>query len=388
MDRLIAHLDMDAFYAAVEALDNPELKGKPVIVGGTSNRGVVSSASYEARRLGVRSAMPIVEARRKCPDGVFLPGRMKRYQEVSRKIMTALRDFAPVVEPVSIDEAFLDLTGTTKLYGPPEAIGRRLKALIRETTGLTCSVGLAPNKLVAKIASDHDKPDGLTVVSPEAVEDFLGRLEVGRLPGVGPRLKAKLELLSVATVADLRRLSLEDLNRLFGVHGARLHDMARGIDAAPVTAGRERPKSISAEQTLEADAYTSDELIPLLAAQALRVGRRLRAHGLYARTVVLKIKHADFKLVTRSQTLAAATASTKVILATATELLKAYGSRGPIRLVGLGVTNLESPTESQADLFGPDDDELRSARVDRAVDRILSRFGSKSIKIGVSLKKD
>ncbi|MBW1713976.1 MAG: DNA polymerase IV, partial [Deltaproteobacteria bacterium] len=200
MDRLIAHLDMDAFYASVEVLDDPALEGRPVIVGGLSGRGVVSSASYQARAFGVRSAMPIFEARRLCPQGVFLPVRMARYQEVSRVIMDLLQGFAPAVEPVSVVEAFLDLTGTARLYGPPRQTGQRLKNLVKDKTGLACSVGLAPNRLLAKIASDLDKPDGLVVVGPQEAADFVAPLAVAKLPGVGPAMRERLKAVGVTKV--------------------------------------------------------------------------------------------------------------------------------------------------------------------------------------------
>lgn len=388
MDRLIAHLDMDAFYASVEVLDNPELAGKPVIVGGTTNRGVVTSATYQARALGVRSAMPIIRARRLCPQGIFIATRMKRYQEKSRQVMAALKDYAPVVEQVSVDEAFLDMTGTEGLYGPPKEIGRQLKDLVLEATGLVCSVGLAPNKLVAKIASDFDKPDGLVVVTPEKVAGFLAPLPVRRLPGVGPKLMERLKLLSIHTVADVRAVGEDDLTALLGDGGRRLLDLAWGRSESRVRTEPEQPKSISAEHTLETDARTMDELIPLMAAQALRVGRRLRAHDLKARTVNIKIKHSDFKQVTRAQTLDSATDSTRIILAEATALLKAYRMTKPVRLIGVGVSNLAPPREIQPSLFQEPRAPAADSGVDKALDRIMGRFGSKAIGMAVSLKKD
>jgi len=386
MTRLIAHLDMDCFYAAVEVLDNPDLAGQPVIVGGTSRRGVVAAASYEARAFGVRSAMPGFKARQLCPQGVFLPGRHQRYGEVSKKIMALLQDFAPLVEPVSIDEAFLDLSGTERLYGPPEEMGRRLKALIRQGVGLACTVGLAPNRLVAKIASGLGKPDGLIVVRPEEAADFMAPLKAGQLPGVGPRLAAKLSSMGLETAADLRRLEAEELGRLFGSFGPRLHEAAWGRDETPVEPPG-RPKSISAEVTLEVDCDRPAELVPILSSQAERVGRRLRRHGLLARTVTLKLKHADFQLITRSLTLAEPFQSTRIIFESACQLLEAYGRRAPVRLVGLGVSNLEEPAQVQPGLFGPLEPRA-SAAVDQAVDKIQDRYGSTAIKRGVSLKKD
>ncbi len=387
MERLIAHLDMDCFYAAVEALDDPALDGRPVIVGGTAKRGVVSSASYEARAYGVRSAMPTFEAKRLCPPGIFIHPRMERYVEISRGVMELLRTFTPEMEQVSVDEAYLDLTGTSRLYGPPRETGLRLKRLIREGVGLVCSVGLAPNRLIAKIASDFDKPDGLVVVPPEEASRFLAPLPVRRLPGVGPRLAERLRSVGVDRVADLRRFSQEELTRIFGSMGERLFETARGIDDTPL----HRPaksKSISAEQTLERDTADKEVLVPLLAAQALRVSRRLRREGFLARTVVLKLKHSDFKQVTRSRSLDRAVDETGVIFRAGLDLLHDYRLKTSVRLIGLGLTNLEEPGFSQGSLFPPPEGGRRRGRVDRALDDILGRFGSQAIKLGVSLKKE
>jgi DNA polymerase-4 len=386
MVRLIAHVDMDAFYAAVEVLDHPELAGRPVIVGGTSKRGVVSSASYEARAHGVRSAMPTFEAKRLCPEAVFRPVRMVRYKEISEAIMDLLAGFAPFLEVVSVDEAFLDLTGTSGLYGPPEAAGRRLKELIKAATGLTCSVGLAPNKLLAKIASDLRKPDGLVVVAPESAAEFIAPLPVRKLPGVGPRSAQRLAEVGVSRVADLRRFSPEELTRLFGAFGPRLAETAWGRDDRPLEPPG-RPKSISAEETLEEDTANLEILQPLLAGQALRVGRRLRRHGLLARTVVLKLKHRDFKLVSRSLRLPEPTADTQAILQAGLALLRAYGLKVAVRLIGLGLANLEEPGPRQAGLFPWPGQPPGRPAVDQALDQILSRYGSQAIKLGLALKK-
>ena len=387
METLIAHVDMDCFYAAVEALDDPGLAGRPVIVGGTSNRGVVSSASYEARALGVRSAMPTFEARRLCPEGVFLHPRMERYVELSSRVMELLRSFTPIMEQVSVDEAFLDLTGTGRLYGPPLETGRRLKALVREETGLVCSVGLAPNRLIAKIASDFDKPDGLVVVPAGEAAAFLAPLPVRRLPGVGPRLAEKLRSVGVERVADLRRFEREELDRIFGSMGRRLFETARGIDEAPFFRAP-KTKSISAEQTLAQDTASKEELIPILAAQALRIGRRLRRQGMTARTVVLKLKHSDFRLITRSRSLDKPTDQTQLILQAGLGLLADYRLKTSVRLIGLGLANLEDPALAQKELFSTPGEEGRSTKVDQALDRILGRFGAQAIKLGVSIKKE
>lgn len=378
---------MDCFYAQVEVLDDPDLKGRPVIVGGTSARGVVCSASYEARRFGVRSAMPILKARLLCPQGVFLPVRMNRYREVSAQIMDLLAAFAPVVEPISVDEAYLDLTGTGQLYGSAEEMGRRIKSLIKEKTQLTCSVGLGPNRLLAKIASELNKPDGLVVVSAAEAADFLANLDVSRLPGVGPKLAQRLHTLNLKRIADLRRLGQEEAVRFFGAIGSYLVESAWGRDQTPVQPPGE-PKSISAEETLEQDSNHLDDLLSHLADQALRVGRRLRRRGLLARTVCLKLKRHDFSLITRAKSLAEPTDETRLIFQTAASLLKANHRGQLIRLVGLGVSGLSPAQGRQAGLFDPEKDQTRRARLDQAVDEIISRFGPEAIRLAISLKND
>ncbi|RPH86328.1 MAG: DNA polymerase IV, partial [Desulfobacteraceae bacterium] len=251
-NRRIIHLDMDAFYASVEVLDDPSLKGKPVIVGGDFRRGVVSAASYEARAFGVHSAQPIATARRLCPQGVFLPVRMVRYQEISKKIFSLFSFFTPLVEPLSIDEAFLDITASVRLFGPPEEMARKIKASIRENTGLSLSAGVAPNKFLAKIASALHKPDGLTVVPPEGIRAFLDPLPIGRLWGVGEATRKDLARFNVNTIGDLSRLPLALLEKKFGEHGRRLSELARGIDDREVQTDHEI-KSVGQEETFDAD---------------------------------------------------------------------------------------------------------------------------------------
>lgn len=234
MSRVIMHVDMDAFYASVEQLDRPELRGRPVIVGGTSRRGVVSTASYEARKYGVHSAMPLFEAERRCPHGVFLPVRMVRYKEMSRLVVEVLRDVSPLVEPVSIDEAYVDLTGLERLSGPPVEVGRRIKSQILERTRLTCSVGIAPNRFLAKIASDMDKPDGLIVVAPGEVEKVIRRLPIRAVPGIGEKTAERLEGLGVAVLADVLSVASETLHGRVGSLAERLRELAHGVDPTPV----------------------------------------------------------------------------------------------------------------------------------------------------------
>lgn len=375
---VILHLDMDAFFASVEQRDDPSLAGRPVIVG-SDPRGVVSAASYEARAFGVRSAMPVAEARRRCPAGVFLPGNRRRYAEVSRVVMATLGNFSPLVEPASIDEAYVDITGTETLFGPPEALGRRIKDAIRETTGLACSVGIAPVKFIAKIASDYDKPDGLTVVPPELVADFLAPLPVGRIPGVGRRAEAALRRLGVRLVGDILAYPPEFFERHCGKWGLELHEKARGRGSAVVSPAREA-KSVSAENTFEADTADRRRLEAWLLHQAERVGRELRREGLRGRTVTLKIKFGDFRQITRSRTLPEPTDADALIFATAGELLDAEPLPRPVRLVGVGVSNFGEPPR-QLTLFDTPDRQQRhrSGRIDAALDAIRGKFGNAAI---------
>ena len=369
-DRVVMHLDMDAFYASVERLDDPSLEGKPVIVG-RNMRGVVTAASYEARAFGVHSAMPVATARRLCPRGVYLPVRMSRYAEVSRQVMAALRSMVPVMEQTSVDEAYLDMTGTEHLLGAPEDAALRLKAAIREATGLTCSVGVAPNKFLAKIASDMDKPDGLFVIAPGEEAVFLATLPVSKVPGVGPRTCKALEELGVERVGEVLQRPLSFWTGRFGKWGRALFDRARGLDNSPVTA-RHEPKSSSAENTFEADTRSRDVLVKWLLQQSERVGRDLRAHGWKGRTVTLKLKYADFTGVTRSRTLETPTAATRTIFETARLLLDAVRLDRDVRLIGVGVSNFQA-RERWLPLLPEDDPEQR---LDDALDAVADKFGS------------
>lgn len=385
---MILHIDMDAFYASVEQLDNPWLKGRCVIVGGTSGRGVVAAASYEARRFGVRSAMPIFQARQRCPQGVFIPPRMGRYQEVSAEVMDILREFSPLVEPVSIDEAFLDLAGTERLHGRPAELARSLKNRIREAVRLTCSVGVAPNRFLAKIASDFQKPDGLTVIKPDEVAAFIDRLPIGKVPGVGPKTHAKLEQLGVRFLGGIRQFPEPTLASLFGSYGLRLLELSRGIDPTPVTP-HSPAKSVSSECTLAEDTRDSEALSRCLLEQADEVAAGLRQEGVKARTVVLKIKHADFKLFTRRTTFTPPTQSSKVLYRHAVRLLHEYRLTQKIRLVGLGATGfVPADAPRQQELFaGEKTSQEGWEKVDRTLENIKSRYGEKVIR-RATLKED
>lgn len=378
---MILHIDMDAFYAAVEQLDDPSLRGRCVIVGGTSGRGVVATASYEARRFGIHSAMPIFEARRRCPRAVFIKPRRERYQAVSRRIMAILQRFTPLVEPVSIDEAYLDVTGCERTSGTPAQIARRIKALILEQTGLTCSVGGAPVKFLAKIASEMQKPDGLTLIAPAEVAGVIERLAIERVPGVGPAALGRLAPWGVKTLGDAGRLGEAVLERRLGKFGRRLAALAQGEDPSPVTPHSET-KSISAEVTLARDTADLCEMKKLLLRQAEDVARQLRRQGHRARTVVLKLRHDDFRQVTRSRTLEAPTQSAHTLFGAAAALLKAYRLQRPVRLVGVGVANLVPANQPvQQELF----DAGRGAdgaweKVERALDAIEARFGTRAVR--------
>jgi len=373
--RLILHVDMDAFFASVEQLDAPELRGKPVIVGGRE-RGVVSACSYEARKFGVHSAMPTAQARRLCPRGVFVQVRGERYGEVSRQVMEVLQQFSPLVEQASVDEAYLDVSGSERLFGPPEELGARLKGAVREATGLVCSVGVAPVKFLAKIASDYDKPDGLYVIHPGEVAAFLQQLPVGKIPGVGGSSLARLQELGIRTAGDVLRYPEGFWERRFGRFGQALFARASGVDPRPVVPEYEA-KSEGAENTFAADTDDREELERWLLDQAERVGRRLRRDGHKGRTVTLKVKFNDFRSITRSKTLPEPTSSTRRIFETAAGLLAKEPLPRRVRLIGLSVSNFGS-RPVQLSLFGAEDDS-RDEPLDQTLDAIRDRFGKDAL---------
>jgi DNA polymerase-4 len=380
--RVIAHADMDAFYASVEQRDRPELRGRPVVVGGASRRGVVASASYEARRFGVRSAMPGIEARQRCPEAVFIAGDMRRYARESRRIFEIFRRFAPRVEGLSLDEAFLDWTGTERLLGPAAEVAARLRAAVRQETGLAVSVGIAPVKLVAKIASDLAKPDGLLEVRPEEIQAFLAPLPVGRLWGVGPVTEARLLAAGYGTVGDLARTDAAALRRVLGDWGLAFARLAGGRDLRDVEPFREAV-SLSEENTFEDDVADRRTLETTLLVHAESVARRLRKEGLRARTVVLKLKLArrrapgprGYPLLTRRETLVHETDDGEQIARVARALLARTELPEAVRLLGVGVTNLASTRARQLGLFPPAQCEERRTRLNRAVDALAARFG-------------
>lgn len=378
MTRRIMHVDMDAFYAAVEQADNPEIKGCPVIVGG-GVRGVVSAASYEARKHGVRSAMPMFQARKLCPGGIFLPVRMRRYKEISRRIMGILREFSPLVEQISIDEAYLDITGTEALLGSATVVGGKVKRTIFDETSLTCSVGIAPNRFLAKIASEKNKPNGLTVIEEDQVEEFLSGLPIERIPGIGAKTAGVFRELGASVVGDILRFPPAFLVKRFGQYGLKIYEKAQGIDPSPVVPSAE-PKSVSAEDTFPQDTDDMDELLRWLMIQAEGVGRDLRKKGYRGRTVTVKVKFSDFRSLTRSRTLDEPTNCTETIFSVAAELLLELRVSKKLRLIGVGLSNLTG-LERQAMLF----ENVRSCRdesLDRAMDEIHAKFGETALKRG------
>ena len=380
MTRKIIHIDMDAFYASVEQHDNPALQGLPVIVGGDpGRRGVVSAASYEARVYGVHSAMPSSQARRLCPQGVFLPVRMHRYREVSDQVFQILREYTPLVEPLSLDESFLDVTGSEKLFGTALQIAMEVKRRIREATGLTASAGIAPNKFLAKIASDYKKPDGLVEVKPEEVQVFLRDLPISKLWGVGKSTEEVLKGMGILKVGQLAVFPAEKIERKLGKFGLELIALARGEDERPVSPESEA-KSISQEETFTPDLEHLEQMKKVLLDQAEQVGWELRKQKLKGSTVTVKVRYPDFTLATRSQTLSSPTDQGIEIYRTALKLLsRTEALRRRARLLGVGISHLiHRDAPEQYLLF--DSGGKKAERSIQAMDRIWEKFGPQAIK--------
>lgn len=380
---MILHVDMDAFYASVEELDDPGLVGKPVVVGGTPDgRGVVAAANYAARRYGIHSAMPAAQARRLCPDAVFIKSRMDRYAEVSQAIRAIFARYTPLVEPLSLDEAFLDVTSSARLFGDGIAIGRRIKEEIRGELGLVASVGVAPNKFLAKLASDLDKPDGLVVVPVDAIEAFLEPLPVSRLWGVGAVSNRELAEMGVHTIGDLRRLPESLLVSRFGKSANHLARLARGIDNRRVVPDRDA-KSISHETTFATDITDAEVLRSWLLDLTEQVATRLRRQNLRGKTLFIKVRYADFRTVARSESLDAPTSVTRELYVTAARLLQAQLLRNPqpVRLLGMGTSGMTTETLEQGQLFEQANRE-QQRRIDTVVDEVKSRFGNRAMRRG------
>lgn len=383
---MILHVDMDAFYAAVEQRDRPELAGEAVIVGGTpQGRGVVCAANYEARKFGVHSAMPAVTAKRLCPHAVFLAPRMKHYAEISDQIRAVFDRYTPLVEPLSLDEAFLDVTGSESLFGDSIHIGRQIKCEILEELNLVASVGVAPNKFLAKVASDLEKPDGFVVVDPRHVQQFLDPLPVSRLWGVGRVTDKTFQRLQIRTIQDLRRLPESVLHEQFGEHGRHLWQLARGIDLRQVVPYRQA-KSISHETTFAVDIDDEEVLRAWAIELSEQVAWRLRRHQLRGRTVHLKVRFRDFRTISRAQTLVNATDVTEEIRGATIDMLsrRLPHDRLSVRLLGVGVSGFDDGDQRQRLLF-EEQEHAAQQRVDAAVDKIRDRFGKSSLGRAASL---
>ena len=376
--RAILHVDMDAFYASVEQRDDPSLRGRPVIVGGTGGRGVVAAASYEVRRYGVHSAMPVREALRRCPDAVCVPPRIGHYAAVSEQIFAVFREFTPLVQGLSLDEAFLDVTAGIRSLGDGEQVAREIKRLVRERTELTASVGVAPNKLVAKIASELRKPDGLVIVRPDEVRALMDPLPIRKLFGLGAKTAPKVEALGIRTLGELRQASAARLRPIFGRYTERVQQRAAGIDDRPVVPDRDE-KQISAEETFDVDIADHARLRTEIARLADKTGARLRARQLQAGCVTVKIRRKDFMTFSRQRHIEPPTQETRVIAAVATALLDAWLASQPraaLRLLGVGVSELAE--QRQADLFVAQESQ-RNRKLDAAVDQIHARFGRNAL---------
>ncbi|HGY56777.1 MAG TPA: DNA polymerase IV [Caldithrix abyssi] len=391
MKRVILHVDMDAFFAAVEQRDHPEYRGKPVIVGadpkGGKGRGVVSTCSYEAREYGVHSAMPISQAYKLCPHGIYVYPNGKLYQQVSREIFDIFYEFTDAVEPLSIDEAFLDVTGSQKLFGTGEQIARLIKRRIKEKEGLTASVGVAPNKYLAKIASDLEKPDGLVVVDAQRIAEFLHPLDISRLWGAGKHTQEKLRNMGIHTIGDLAAYPRDVLNAKLGKMGAHFYKLAHGIDERPVVYG-EGVKSVSNEHTFNEDVLDEEALLQTLLRLSEKVGYRLRKKGLKGRTIHLKLRYDNFSTITRNKTLPVNVDSTQKIFDTVQRLFKKnYQTGRRVRLLGVGVSGFgEQAGGEQLSLF--EGEPAARSELDRLQDILADRFGKKIISRAESLLKE
>ncbi|ABA90364.1 DNA polymerase IV [Syntrophotalea carbinolica DSM 2380] len=375
--RIILHLDMDAFYASVEQLDSPELKGQPVVVGGHRSRGVVCACSYEARTFGIHSAMPMSRALRLCPQAIVQPVRMARYQEISRQVFDIFGRYTDLVEPLSVDEAFLDVTASRRLFGEGWDIAEKIRRDVRDELGLPISAGIAPNKFLAKLASEQAKPDGVFQV-PERVDDFLLSLPLKRLWGVGPVLLKSLQKMGLRTVADLRHMDRADMERCFGQAGERLIQLAHGEDERPVEPQRSL-KSIGHEDTFDQDIFERETMHVALLDLVERVAARLRKHGLIGTTLTLKVKYADFSTVTRSRSVADGICHARDMLHLAKQLLeKTEAGKKPVRLLGVSLANLMDADSGQGLLF--DEDRRNQLKgLEQAMDHVRERYGEKGL---------
>ena len=388
--RTIIHIDMDAFYASVEQRDNTKLMGKPVVVGADPKsgrgRGVVSAASYEARKFGIHSALSISQAYIRCPQAIFLPVRGERYVEVSQNIMAILRNYTPLVEPISLDEAFLDMTGTERLKGNVRDVGKKIKLEIKKEEKLTASIGIGPNKLIAKIASDINKPNGFVVVEQERVKEFLNPLPVRRLWGIGKKTEERLSMMDIHKISELAALTEKRLNEIFGNMGNVISNYVKGVDSSPVLPYKE-VKSISNESTFEKDCFDQSNHIDVILQLSEKVGYRLRKKKLYGKTVFLKIRLSDYSTYIRNITTSEPISLSEDIFNNAFSLYSSIDlKKQPVRLIGLGVTQLINMNSIQTDLFKSG--QIKREQVTRAMDRLRSKYGEKIIgRGGVSLNR-
>ena len=379
-ERTILHIDMNAFFASVEQEANPELRGKPIAVIGSAGRTVITTASYEARAFGVRTGMNVYEGRRACPQLILVVGNNRRYTRISTSIMAILREFTPLVEVFSIDEAFLDITGCFRLFGPPSCIAASIKERIRDSFGLTCSIGIAPNKLLAKLASEMKKPDGLTIIRPEEVAHVLEKVPVRDLCGIGRHVERDLSLLGIGTCGQLGRFPVEILIKKFGVTGERLNLMGRGMDDAPVVPDEEGPevKSVGHTTTLARDVVDRAEIGRQLLRLAEMVGRRARSHGVEGKTVTLTVRYADFTTFSRQLTRPSHTNGSRELYDAALELVGIIALAQPVRLLGVKLSGLRRH-ESQLSLF---QEERKNSRATAAMDLLNDRFGEFTVTYG------
>ena len=373
MDKLsVIHADMDAFFAAVEIREKPDLKGKAVIIGGKSlgNRGVVSTASYKAREFGVHSAMPIAQAKKLCPDGIYLPARHKLYKQVSKEVFFILDKYTPLIEKISIDEAFLDIKGCQRLYGSPLEIAKTIKKDVKETTGLTISIGLSVNKFLAKLASDFEKPDGLTIIKAEDIRNTMAGLDIKKIWGIGDSFSKKLNELGIEKVKDIWPYSLKELKKRFGKAGVKIYYLSRGIDNR-VVESKSEIKSISHEETFADNIEDSEKLLAYLFKMSEKVSFRLHSNSVSGNTVFIKVRYADFKTLNRQKSFKFSIDSTKNIYQIAQELIQKDNLFDkPVRLLGIGVSNLDDSQKKQLNLFADENDNL-----DNTIDDIKRKFG-------------
>jgi len=380
LEKIILHLDMDAFFAAIEQLDNPQFRGKPVVVGadpkGGKGRGVVSTCSYEARQFGIHSAMPISHAYKRCPHAIYVFPRGKRYSEMSKKIMKILQRFSPDVEPISIDEAFLDISSTWKLFGSAENLGKSIKKTIYDETQLIASVGIAPSKFVAKIASDLEKPDGLVIVDKNHVVEFLAPLEISRLWGVGKKTLPQLQNLGIHTIGDLARYSQKKLIDQFGKAGLHFWRLANGIDSREVEQ-RAAAKSISKEVTFDVDKNNQDELYETLLYLCNELAREMRKKNYRGRTITLKVRLEDFSTFSRSKSFSQAINASNLIQDQVAAMFSSFDRKGKkVRLLGVGLSHLQIGG-GQINLFEGSD--KQDNKIDKVIDQVREKFGEKAI---------